>query len=365
MPAGVTTCNENYLLIASGPYQGAPFLAGWQEFKDSVRKHVSRQPGWTHVEQGLRRGESRGWCRLEKKEDAEAAYDHYVLTRSVLVHLFKTSRSNGDYRLLKCNCWPHFPDMSERSHSPNRSGLDLGVINQNIPKTYQPPMAQYITPTPSNYSYPVYPQVVGYSPPTYPAYPTATEYQATQMPIYSTSTRGLAVNISDGSVCTEARGIFLQGLHYSVTTSDLYTLVSTVVRPIHWKVNKDSKGSSTGTGTARFNNRAEADYAVHYLNQKEHKGRTITVRLDTDTTIVGQQGPVIVNGSTASTRIRAGYFPSFDNAPGVHCGLCALLHAHEISACAPSTRPDIQSDFSGFRVGLGAVTEAYSPSVLL
>jgi hypothetical protein len=70
--------SENYMLIASGSGHYAPFLAGWQEFKDNLRKIVEYQPGWTNVASGPQNGEMQGWCRLDRKNDADAAYSmHY------------------------------------------------------------------------------------------------------------------------------------------------------------------------------------------------------------------------------------------------------------------------------------------------
>lgn len=67
------------MLITSGLSDKAPFLAGWQEFKDHLRKIVEHQPGWTEVKAGPGRGEMQGWCRLERKPDAEATYGKWSL----------------------------------------------------------------------------------------------------------------------------------------------------------------------------------------------------------------------------------------------------------------------------------------------
>jgi hypothetical protein len=72
MPAGSVT--ENFLLIAQGTTRYAPFLAGWQEFKDNLREIIEYQPGWTEVTAGTRKGEMRGWCSIDRKADASAAY---------------------------------------------------------------------------------------------------------------------------------------------------------------------------------------------------------------------------------------------------------------------------------------------------
>lgn len=66
----------DFLLVICGSTRYAPYLTGWQEFKDYLRKVVKEQPGWADVcsSLGQRRGEMQGWCRLTDREDAEAAY---------------------------------------------------------------------------------------------------------------------------------------------------------------------------------------------------------------------------------------------------------------------------------------------------
>jgi hypothetical protein len=66
----------DFLLVVSGSTRSAPYLAGWQEFKDHIRKVVKEQPGWVDVysSQSQHRGEVQGWARLRDREDADAAY---------------------------------------------------------------------------------------------------------------------------------------------------------------------------------------------------------------------------------------------------------------------------------------------------
>ena len=67
--------DELSMLIVSAPLSRAPFLAGWQEFKDELRKVTNRQPGWTDVHDKDRTGrETEGWCRIDLKTDGEVAY---------------------------------------------------------------------------------------------------------------------------------------------------------------------------------------------------------------------------------------------------------------------------------------------------
>ena len=59
-------------------------------------------------------------------------------------------------------------------------------------------------------------------------------------------------------------------------------------------------GNFKGAATAFFATAYEANMAVQTLNNKEHMGKRIHCRLATETTVVGETGPVIVNGSNMS-----------------------------------------------------------------
>jgi RNA recognition motif-containing protein len=59
-------------------------------------------------------------------------------------------------------------------------------------------------------------------------------------------------------------------------------------------------GSFKGAATAFFATAYEANIAVQTLNNKEHMGKRIHCRLATETTVVGETGPVIANGSNMS-----------------------------------------------------------------
>ncbi|KAF2643308.1 hypothetical protein P280DRAFT_422042 [Massarina eburnea CBS 473.64] len=288
----------DYLLCVSGHTRYAPYLADWRDFKDHIRKVVKEQPGWTTVwpVQG-RKGEVQGWCKLKDKDDADAVYNNYARSRGVLVHVFCTSLRSSVFELMKCNCVLHFPDVGNRGHSPRRSGLDVNSVNQTFggnrcALTTSP---QYATPAQQTYSYADYYQNPPYTPASmqYPAQPAAPQVPCLQ------STAGLPVNIEHGAVLTEARGIFIQGLNYSVRDSELASLIHSVgLRPLEVKVRKDSKGASKGVATATFNSKADAQYGVNNLNGYVHNGRTLTVRLDAESTVVGQfRPPPIVDGT--------------------------------------------------------------------
>jgi hypothetical protein len=223
-----------------------------------------------------------------------------------MVHVFSTSLQNSVFDLMKCNCIVQFPDVGSRGHSPRRSGVDVNSVNQTFGNR-----CAYTTPQPGPLpAQPMYPYgnhhraAAQNSMYAYPAHHHV-QPAAVQVPAYSQSTAGLRVNLGQGAVITEARGIFIQGLSYSARDSDLASLLHNVgLRPVEFKVRKDSKGSSKGTATAKFGSKEEAQHGVKYLNGKLHMGKKLAVRLDLESTIVGhidpvmvQRDPVIVDGT--------------------------------------------------------------------
>ena len=143
----------------------------------------------------------------------------------------------------------------------------------------------------------MYPQAPTYAAPSVYSLPAPMQLAA-PMSLYLANTSGIPVNLRHGGMITEARGIFLSNLSYSITHPDLLALLATVGRPIEAKLHKDARsGQFKGSATAKFSSKAEAQYAVTHLNEKHHMGMTIRVKLDTDTTVVGEVEPLIANGS--------------------------------------------------------------------
>ncbi|KAF1933983.1 uncharacterized protein M421DRAFT_388398 [Didymella exigua CBS 183.55] len=293
----------DFLLVVAGLTRFAPYLSGWQEFKDHIRKVVREQPGWVDVyaSQSQRRGEMQGWCRLKDKEDADAAYKIFYRSKGMLVHVWQTRRSSDGFRLMKCNCSVHFPEVAENDHSAGLCGIDIGRVNQLGGKPYTAAPAQYMAVQPG-YSYPVFPATTSYA--IEPVYATQVPQilpMMAQSPVYSASNSGMPVNIRDGAMLTEARGIFIQNLSYKVGSDELRNLLYTVGRPVYCKVHRDRSGVSKGVATAKFASTHEAQLAVTHLNRKPHRGMALKVRLDQDTTVVGQVGPpLVVNGSVGA-----------------------------------------------------------------
>lgn len=221
----------------------------------------------------------------------------------MLVHVWQTRRSNDGFRLMKCNCSAHFPELPDGAHSPGLCGIDIGRVNQLGGKSYAAPPTQYM-PVQPGYAYAAYPSTTSYAIQSMYTTPSPPMLQlVSQPPVYSASNNGMPVNIRDGAMLTEARGIFIQNLNYKVGSDELKSLLYTVGRPVDCKVHRDRSGVSKGVATAKFASPHEAQLAVAHLNRKLHKGMTLKVRLDQDTTVVGQVGPpLVVNGSGCASR---------------------------------------------------------------
>ncbi|KAL5118370.1 hypothetical protein ACEQ8H_003719 [Pleosporales sp. CAS-2024a] len=287
--------DDDFLLVISGSTHNASYLTGWQEFKDHIRKVVSEQPGWVDVysSQSQRRGEKQGWARLKERDDADAAYKIYSRSKGILVHVWETCRSSEAYRMLRCNCSTLFSEVSAGSHSPEQCGIDLGRVNhlRGGAKTAYPMVATQYPHGQLMYAY-GYPPVQTYSiPAMHPGYALPT----TQMPVYSANSFGMPVNVRNGAILTEARGIFIQNLSYKCQLSDLHSLLLTVGQPVEYKMLRDHRtGAFKGLATATFGSQDLAQRAACCLNGVEHMGMKLTVRMDKETTAVGQTPPLIV-----------------------------------------------------------------------
>lgn len=221
----------------------------------------------------------------------------------MLVHVWQTRRSNEGFRLMECNCSVHFLDLPEGDHSPGLCGIDIGRVNQLGGQPYAVPPTQYM-PVQPGYPYSTYSSTTSYPvPPVYATQAPMMPQIVAQPPVYSASNNGMPVNIRDGAMLTEARGIFIQNLSYKVGSDELKSLLYSVGRPVDCKVHRDRSGVSKGVATAKFASTHEAQLAVTHLNRKSHRGMTLKVRLDQATTVVGQVGPpLVVNGSVGAYR---------------------------------------------------------------
>jgi hypothetical protein len=219
----------------------------------------------------------------------------YSRSKAMLVHVWETCRSNGGFQIIRCNCSSLFPEVPDGAHSASRCGIDLGRVSHLTgggKATNTAPVPQYL-PAQFMHGY-GYPISQSYNVPA--IYPTCAP--PIQIPIYSANTFGMTVNVRQGAILTEARGIFIRNLSYKCTFSDLHSLLLTAGQPVDYKLLRDSRtGVLKGLATAIFGSRDLAVQAACCLNEVEHMGMTLSVRIDKETTPVGRIAPLIVDGS--------------------------------------------------------------------
>jgi len=211
----------------------------------------------------------------------------------MLVHVWETSCRGDGYRLMRCNCSTVFPEVQHKDHSDGLCGVDIRKVNQlgGVRASTAAASTPY-TIAQSRLPYTMYPQT--------PADVPQPQFYALQSPpIYSTSTNGLPVNVQCGAILTEARGIFIRNLSYKCTLEDLNALLLQAGGfPIDIRLLQDGRtGAFKGAATAMFASKELAQQVATKLNSCNHIGITLQVRIDTNTTVIRQAKPIVVNRS--------------------------------------------------------------------
>ncbi|KAI9706190.1 MAG: hypothetical protein M1820_004951 [Bogoriella megaspora] len=144
---------------------------------------------------------------------------------------------------------------------------------------------------------PVPQQVRSYA--TYPPYPSQG-----RTPQYGQAANGTPVNMSNGAVRTEARGVFISGLPFTTKKTDLENALRRYGRLVKCELppHQSKAGMARGTATAEFTTLEAAETAV--LNFNSYGGRQIKVRFDRESTKSGplaEEPPIVLNGSTGGS----------------------------------------------------------------
>lgn len=211
------------------------------------------------------------------------------LGRPLLVHHFDAS--SRDAVLLMCNCSTYYPGAT--GHSDNRSRITARSVlaAQNIPD-WQPITPVPFVTIPMQHPSMTVPITVGQmhmyttSAAYYPTMPAMTAPTAPPM----TNEHGLPVNIANGVVRTESRGVHISGLVWGVSENDIRELVRPYGRPQAVEVKRSS-------ATIRFGSVEEARQVIERLDQIRFHERRITVKEDRESTPVQDPGMLIVNGN--------------------------------------------------------------------
>lgn len=146
-----------------------------------------------------------------------------------------------------------------------------------------------------------------------------------QRPVYVSSPTGTHVNVGQGAIKTEVRGVFISNIDYKAGTRDLQRFFSRAGEIVNCQLQKDpTTGKSKGNATVQYAAANDAKNAVRLFNNEKYMGMRLKVRLDKEPVAVGipsasssrsngtantnrptQQSrnntePIIVNGSICS-----------------------------------------------------------------
>jgi hypothetical protein len=137
--------------------------------------------------------------------------------------------------------------------------------------------------------------------------------QSTQLPMYAANATGTPINISQGIVRTECRGIFVNGLNYKARTKDIENHFGKAGQIAKVDLQKDPQtGKSKGNCTIQYTNAESAARAIAMFHEQSFMTLRLNVRRDKEATPIdapsssnarsAQAGktnpePIIVNGS--------------------------------------------------------------------
>lgn len=97
---------------------------------------------------------------------------------------------------------------------------------------------------------------------------------------YVSNTNGLPVNLTNGIVVTESRGIFIGNLSYNVKWQDLRKFLQQAGHVVKCEVPQMANGKGRGHATALFMYATEAQRACDLFDGVTFLGRPMRVRID-------------------------------------------------------------------------------------
>ncbi|SMY28975.1 unnamed protein product [Zymoseptoria tritici ST99CH_1A5] len=331
---------------ATGPYllgiEGLPRRYTWQDLKDLIRKQATHNC-WTEMAV-LSNGQSdgKGAARVPKADEATKLFNYLAQTlvenSPLVVHMWNIG---GPIAIMtRCNCggasqvhrsndesarvsamavdprWQNFTPTSPlagtgRSYPLVQAQAQAGTYpsqfmasaqRNNMPvDTTQVTLAMrgvQIGPRASQAA-----QQQMYQARSTQQYPRDQQQQRqpAQIPMYAANATGTPINISQGIVRTECRGVFVNGLSFKASTKDIEKHFARAGPIVKVDLQRDTQsGRSKGNCTIQYVNADSVAAAIAIFNGQEFWGMPLNVRRDKEAT------PVNVPITTSNARSRAG-----------------------------------------------------------
>jgi hypothetical protein len=109
-----------------------------------------------------------------------------------------------------------------------------------------------------------------------------------QGPVYVSSPTGTHVNISQGAIKTEVRGVFISNIDFKAGPKELQKFFSRAGEIVHCSLLRDSAtGKSKGNATVHYAAANDAKNAVRMFNNEKYMGMRLKVRLDKEAVAIG------------------------------------------------------------------------------
>ncbi|KAL9528092.1 hypothetical protein SMMN14_08098 [Sphaerulina musiva] len=342
---------------SNGPYflhiEGLPKRFTWQDLKDLIRQQAAHGV-WTEMAvyaNGSAAGT--GHARVQRTDEAIRLYKYLTEGRhegrQLKVHLWDITAMPAQFKA--CNC-----EAGSPTHPPNIGSQGTRFFQMAMASDWQrvmppSPMADpraYPIPPMSNYPSS---QVVNAMPapmqPLPQQQPTQEQIIAamsamglnprdpvhigqfrqgylrqqqqqmvpmnTRPSVYTGNAAGLPVNVRQGTIRTEARGVFVSGLNYRASEKDIkahFCEAGQIVKVADLRMDASTK-KSKGNCTIQYTSAAEAQKAIELFHKKEFMSMRLNVREDKSRVAIDAPptstansppsrslaGPIIVNGS--------------------------------------------------------------------
>lgn len=149
---------------------------------------------------------------------------------------------------------------------------------------------------------PVYYQIQPHPAPIPISYPMLPHPAPYPQPRYATRSDGIQINVSNGAALTEARGVFVSGLDYSLRKEDVEAVFGRAGAIKECKLARTSSGKSKGSATVRYFSAEAAQTAIQTLNGRQWKDRVLQVRGDREEFTVTPPARDTMSRSRAATR---------------------------------------------------------------
>lgn len=128
-----------------------------------------------------------------------------------------------------------------------------------------------------------------------------------QGPVYVSSPMGTHVNVGQGAVKTEVRGVFISNIDYEASKKELERFFGRAGEIVYCRLQRDPvTGRSKGNATVQYATANDARNAVRLFNDEKHMSMRLRVRLDRGAIATGvpipSTGPSGSDGTTGTTR---------------------------------------------------------------